>query len=386
MRTIFLAIAVLVLAIIACGGDDPTPVVQEVEVTRVSDGCVNDARFLMHVNVEDGAVMSPGEFFEKIWRLENNGDCDWQVGYTFELDSGDSIGSPLSVVLPQEVGAGDSADVMVPFTAPSDPGVYAGNWRMHTVEGQPFGDRVSVEIVVEESPNAMALDSLKDEIFFGSSHPQVVESCSHLRRPVLVVFQPEALPVAVLPTREFYMIEGELLATPEVTTFEAVEGLTVLDPGIILEIAPLLESEMAVIEDELPPAELRIEDRGAGRFNLCIAGVPRDQEIAITLTAPDGQVYQGAFIWPSGSSSAEWLWPQVSAASQPVAAGFDGVVVSIRVPFGPFPDGQWAVEISGESIYLDDSFSTSSIPIIAVPDFYYTYPFDTAPVLPNCAS
>ena len=91
----------------------PSPTPTEIPCDR--------AAFVMDVTIPDGTDMEPGEAFTKTWRLENNGSCTWTTDYDLIFSDGDDMG-PNTVALTGTVAPGETIDVSINLTAPSDPG------------------------------------------------------------------------------------------------------------------------------------------------------------------------------------------------------------------------------------------------------------------------
>jgi hypothetical protein len=113
---------------------------------------VDDVAFVADVTVPDNTVFSPGENFDKTWRVRNIGSRDWTPAYRLAVASGDRLGAAEGDYVP-DVVAGEEADVTVSMVAPSEPGTYTGLWRVVNADGEPVGDQMlSVVIQVPEPP------------------------------------------------------------------------------------------------------------------------------------------------------------------------------------------------------------------------------------------
>ncbi|MBI3738755.1 MAG: hypothetical protein HY258_06885, partial [Chloroflexi bacterium] len=97
------------------------------------------AQFVSDVTVPDGTAFSPGATFIKTWRLKNVGSCTWTTSYSLVFASGEQMGGPASVALPQSVAPGQTVDISVTLTAPSAPGTYTGFWQFKNASGILFG-------------------------------------------------------------------------------------------------------------------------------------------------------------------------------------------------------------------------------------------------------
>ncbi len=110
--------------------------------------CFNSLRYVGDVNYPDGTVLTPGESFEKQWLVENNGSCDWGSSYRLKyLDGAPMAATGESAIFPARTGS--EATLSIQFTAPTEPGVYRSTWQAYDPLGQPFGDTLYVEIIVQ---------------------------------------------------------------------------------------------------------------------------------------------------------------------------------------------------------------------------------------------
>ncbi len=97
------------------------------------------AAFVSDVTYPDGAVVSRGGTFTKIWRIQNAGTCTWNTSYTIVFVSGESFGAPSTVALPGSVAPGQTVDIPINLTAPNSTGNYTGYWRLRNASGVLFG-------------------------------------------------------------------------------------------------------------------------------------------------------------------------------------------------------------------------------------------------------
>jgi hypothetical protein len=91
------------------------------------------------VTIPDDTQLSPGQSFTKTWRLRNSGTCTWTKDYTIAVFSGEAMGAPSAVPLPNKFAPGQSMDISVDLVAPSNPGTYQGNWKLRNASGTWFG-------------------------------------------------------------------------------------------------------------------------------------------------------------------------------------------------------------------------------------------------------
>eukprot|EP01118_Nematostelium_gracile_P009690 TRINITY_DN3272_c0_g2_i1.p1 TRINITY_DN3272_c0_g2~~TRINITY_DN3272_c0_g2_i1.p1 ORF type:complete len:553 (-),score=140.54 TRINITY_DN3272_c0_g2_i1:92-1750(-) len=111
------------------------------------------ARFVTDISIEDGTILKPNQGFVKTWKLRNEGTCDWPNGTRLIFVGGDNLSQDTYVGVPALVPE-NSVEVSVSMTAPKLPGRYVGYWRLSTPDGTRFGQRIWVDIVVEENTTA----------------------------------------------------------------------------------------------------------------------------------------------------------------------------------------------------------------------------------------
>src|SRR6187455_1853414 len=68
------------------------------------------AQFVSDVTVPDGTIFQPGATFTKTWRLKNIGTCTWTTAYSMVFDSGEKMGSTVSVNFQASVPPGGTID------------------------------------------------------------------------------------------------------------------------------------------------------------------------------------------------------------------------------------------------------------------------------------
>lgn len=131
--------------------NSPTPTPSPTP-TSASASCVNNSTFVADITVPDGTQLSPTQAFTKIWRLSNPpGGCAWGPGFQFVFVSGSALTSSTVVPVPS-TPSGGTTDLAVPMTAPTQPGNYAGSWRLRAPNSALFGATVSVKITVPGAP------------------------------------------------------------------------------------------------------------------------------------------------------------------------------------------------------------------------------------------
>jgi N-acetylmuramoyl-L-alanine amidase len=109
----------------------------------------DDAQFVADVTLGDGARLALGQTAVKTWRVRNTGVTTWGPTYRLTYHSGDAVGAPLSVTLPDApIPPGGEAEVSVPLLAgPAQAGrALRGLWQLQAPDGTLFGDRLWVSL------------------------------------------------------------------------------------------------------------------------------------------------------------------------------------------------------------------------------------------------
>jgi hypothetical protein len=110
--------------------------------------CTDGLAFVEDVTIPDGTVVSPGASIDKQWLVQNNGTCNWDSRYRLKFVGGLDMGAATEQAL-FPARAGNQATIRMVFTTPSEPGNYSTAWQAIDPNGQPFGDAVFMEIIVQ---------------------------------------------------------------------------------------------------------------------------------------------------------------------------------------------------------------------------------------------
>ena len=116
----------------------------------------NKADFITDVTIPDDTEIAPGATFDKIWRLKNVGSCEWTTGYDLVYDHGDRMNAPDDIDFTGSVQPGQTVDLAVSLTAPTEGGTYRADFKLRSSDGIVFGIGDSgnssfyVRIVVDE--------------------------------------------------------------------------------------------------------------------------------------------------------------------------------------------------------------------------------------------
>lgn len=107
--------------------------------------CTNNATFVTDVTVPDGTAMTPGQTFNKVWRIRNTGTCTWGTGEELAFVRGEAM-TPVRAITVPATAPGNTADIAVNMTAPTAAGSHTGEWRMRGKDGTLFG--VTLRVVI----------------------------------------------------------------------------------------------------------------------------------------------------------------------------------------------------------------------------------------------
>lgn len=109
--------------------------------------CIPFASFAGDVTIPDGTELAPGARFVKTWRMRSSGCAPWPTGSTWVFVSGNQMGAPASVSVPDTPLDG-SVEISVEMVAPGTPGTYESYWQMQSPTGDRFGHQAFVLITV----------------------------------------------------------------------------------------------------------------------------------------------------------------------------------------------------------------------------------------------
>ena len=114
-------------------------------------GCRNGMQFVNDVSIPDRTILLPGMSATKTWNILNTGTCTWTADYKFTYVKGDIYSSTDYVSITKTVSPGDTVEISVDFTTPTQNGEYVGYWQMRSPEGTNFGQTVWYDFRVNAS-------------------------------------------------------------------------------------------------------------------------------------------------------------------------------------------------------------------------------------------
>ncbi|KAK3844076.1 MAG: hypothetical protein J3R72DRAFT_82419 [Linnemannia gamsii] len=114
------------------------------------------AMFVKDININDGTVIQAGSQFLKIWEMSNPGTGEWPKDTVLQFVGGDRMFTDVDTNKTAPyfqislAAVGESVCVTADLKAPPQPGRYVSYWRLVAPDGEPFGNCVWCDIVVEE--------------------------------------------------------------------------------------------------------------------------------------------------------------------------------------------------------------------------------------------
>ena len=124
-----------------------TPTASITPEASPTDEFCDNAAWVADVSVQDGTEMSPGQAFEKTWRIQNTGTCTWTEAYKIAFGYGENMNGQARA-LAWAVEPNEEIEVTVVFSAPLAAGDYQSYWRMVNPAGLNFGEWLYVDVVV----------------------------------------------------------------------------------------------------------------------------------------------------------------------------------------------------------------------------------------------
>jgi hypothetical protein len=109
--------------------------------------CTDGLAFVDDLTIPDGTIVISGQNLEKQWLVQNNGSCNWDARYRLKFVGGLEMGASEQALYPAR--AGMQATLRITFTAPLEPGGYTTAWQAFGPDGEPFGDAIYMEIIVQ---------------------------------------------------------------------------------------------------------------------------------------------------------------------------------------------------------------------------------------------
>jgi hypothetical protein len=112
-----------------------------------ASSCTDGLAYMGDLTYPDKVKVLAGQPMEKRWKVRNDGSCDWGPDYRFRWISGTLPTTQVEQAL-YPAAAGSEAVIAVRLTAPAAAGEYISWWQAVSPSGVPFGDMLSVDLIV----------------------------------------------------------------------------------------------------------------------------------------------------------------------------------------------------------------------------------------------
>lgn len=140
----------------------PTFTLPAITLTPETPATVNpcfNLLWIKDVTIPDGTQMKAGESFTKTWLVQNIGGCAWRAGFTFNNVGGDRMRGNV-ITLEESIQTGSKRELSIQLVVPSgQSGLIQSSWRMADLDGNYFGDTLSVNIQVGDVATPAATKS-----------------------------------------------------------------------------------------------------------------------------------------------------------------------------------------------------------------------------------
>jgi hypothetical protein len=127
------------------------------------------------VTIPDNAPVAPGAQFVKTWRVQNSGTCPWSGTLNF-IGKGNPMGGQSPTGFPR-VEVGQSADLSINLTAPTQPGAYYGTWQARASDGTVLENLVVKITVTGEAAASVAAVTATPQIPAEAPTPSIGQIC-----------------------------------------------------------------------------------------------------------------------------------------------------------------------------------------------------------------
>jgi hypothetical protein len=132
-------------------------------------------RFVSDVTIPDNAPVAPGAQFVKTWRVQNSGTCPWSGTLNF-IGKGNPMGGQSPTSFPR-VEVGQTADLSINLTSPTQPGSYLGTWQARASDGTVLENLVVKITVTGEAATPVVVVTATPETPAAPPTPSIGQIC-----------------------------------------------------------------------------------------------------------------------------------------------------------------------------------------------------------------
>lgn len=130
----------------------PTNTTLPTATTQPTSSTPCDKASLVSETIPDGTTFGTDEAFTKKWVIKNEGSCTWNSSYEWVFSAGENMSGPASKALTNgTVAPGQTVEVSLNLTSPSNMGTYRGTYQIRNGSGQIFttnGFWVEIEVLL----------------------------------------------------------------------------------------------------------------------------------------------------------------------------------------------------------------------------------------------
>jgi serine/threonine protein kinase len=116
-----------------------------VAATQTTAACVFDYQIIQQ-DPEDGGLWPVNTAYERVITLFNSGTCAWEPNTYLRWVEGEDFNSRTSIFIPEEVGVGETYELIFSGTTPLRFGEKSGTWQLRTPGGISIGEPIVISI------------------------------------------------------------------------------------------------------------------------------------------------------------------------------------------------------------------------------------------------
>jgi murein DD-endopeptidase MepM/ murein hydrolase activator NlpD len=206
---------------------DPMPFLQPLLATGQ-----DDARYVRDL-VADGTPVKPSAQVDQRWTVRNTGSTSWGAGYVLAFESGVLLGEADILPVPP-TAPGAEVDLPLTFAAPPTPGSYRSYWRLRNGAGQPFGERLWVDIAVQAAAQPLTVvrgNKLGFYLHLSTDQFGMWNAIQRVQPPVILVHADSANDMLLNEIRAFRAPDALVIGRWYITNDEQRALLESADPA-----------------------------------------------------------------------------------------------------------------------------------------------------------
>jgi hypothetical protein len=203
------------------------------------------ARFVRDCNLEDGAVVLPRQLIVKEWEIENpSRDTPWPEDVKLVLTRDLRALSTAEEFPVPRAAPGEKVTVSAVLQTPTKPGIAEAYFRLADGQGNKFGQRFWVKLVIA--------DSLPDQKCSVSVSYSSSSDSSYVKEPSTLLSSSSSTVVAdSLPEQKHHAVSVSYSSSPDSSYVQKPEDAkAVVEPVAQAVVEPPPELEPLVVDDD----------------------------------------------------------------------------------------------------------------------------------------